>query len=104
MTIALFCGHTTETTLVDGLTRKLSALAGGAKLTKFRFRSGHWRGRLTAEFDNGTVIEKPSSYYLLYHNLYYGTPKKCMFCGDHFGYAPTSARATSGRRSTRTTR
>ncbi len=87
VTIALFCGHTTETALVDGLTRKLSALAGGATLTKFRFRSGHWRGRLTAEFDNGTVIDKPSSYYLLYHNLYYGTPKKCMFCGDHFGYA-----------------
>jgi len=86
LTIGLFCGHTTETEFVDALTEKLSGLAGGSALTRFRFRSGHWRGRLTAEYENGTVIDKPSSYYLLYHNLYYGTPKKCMFCGDHFGY------------------
>jgi len=86
LTIALFCGHTTETALVDELVKKLSAQAGGAKLTEFRFRSGHWRGQLTAKFDDGTVIERPSNYYLLYHNLYFGAPKKCMFCGDHFGY------------------
>lgn len=86
LAIALFCGHTTEPALVDALVDKLSAQAGGAKLVRFRFRTGLWRGRLVAEFDNGTVIDKPSSYYLLYHNLYFGAPKKCMFCGDHFGY------------------
>lgn len=86
LAIALFCGHTTETTLVDGLTDRLTTEAGGARLTRFRFRTGHWRGRLVAEFEDGTVLEKPSSRYLLYHNLYYGAPKKCMFCGDHFGY------------------
>jgi coenzyme F420-reducing hydrogenase beta subunit/polysaccharide pyruvyl transferase WcaK-like protein len=86
LAISLFCGHTTETTLVDALVRKLTAQAGGATLTKFRFRTGHWRGRLIAEFDDGTVIDRPAAYYLLYHNLYFGSPKKCIFCGDHFGY------------------
>lgn len=86
LAVSLFCGHTTETPLVDGLVERLSRAAGGARLQRFRFRSGHWRGRLTAEFEDGTVIEKPSSHYLLYHNLYYGAPKKCLFCGDHFGY------------------
>jgi coenzyme F420-reducing hydrogenase beta subunit/polysaccharide pyruvyl transferase WcaK-like protein len=85
--IALVCGHTTDAAFVDGVTEKLARLSGGDTLTKFRFRSGHWRGRLTAEYANGATADRPSSFYLLYHNLYYGAPKKCMFCGDHFGYA-----------------
>ncbi|HSK47721.1 MAG TPA: Coenzyme F420 hydrogenase/dehydrogenase, beta subunit C-terminal domain, partial [Coriobacteriia bacterium] len=87
VTIALFCGHTTETEFLDKLTDKLSQNAGGSKIVGFRFRKGHWRGRLSAQFADGTSVERPSAYYLLYHNLYYGTPKKCMFCGDHFGYS-----------------
>lgn len=84
--IALFCGHTTEPRFLDRLTDRLSEQAGGSELVGFRFRSGHWRGKLTAKFANGTIVERPSSYYTLYHNLYFGAPKKCMFCGDHFGY------------------
>ena len=85
--VALFCGHTTEARLIDALMDRLSDQAGGSKLTRFRFRTGPWRGRMVAEFENGTVIERPSAYYKLYQNLYFGAPKKCMFCGDHFGYA-----------------
>ncbi len=87
LAIALFCGHTSETQFVDAMTDRLAASVGGGKLETFRFRSGHWRGRLTATYDNGAVVDKPSNHYLLYHNLYFGTPKKCMFCGDHFGYS-----------------
>jgi len=84
--IALACGHTSETGLVDGIVEKLSREAKGAALTDYRFRVGHWRGRLRAEFADGTVIEKPSSYFNDFQNLYYFAPKKCVFCGDHFGY------------------
>ncbi len=84
--IALFCGHTSEPGLIDGIVDKLSAEAGGATLVAYRFRVGHWRGRLQATFDNGTVVEKSSGYYNDFQNLYYFTPKKCIFCADHFGY------------------
>ena len=87
LAVSLFCGHTIETELLDQLVDKLSAQAGGSKLRSFTFRTGTWRGHLVAEFENGAVIEKPSSYYKLYHNLSFGSPKKCMFCGDHFGYS-----------------
>ena len=86
LAVALFCGHTTETELVDQLVDRLSVGAGGSPVETFRFRSGHWRGRLTAVLADGTVVERPANHYLLYHNLYYGAPKKCMHCGDHFGY------------------
>ena len=86
-TVALFCGHTTEPRFLDRVLDRLGHDLGARTLTGFRFRRGHWRGRLTATFDDGSVIERPSAFYLLYHNLYYGTPKKCLFCGDHFGFA-----------------
>jgi polysaccharide pyruvyl transferase WcaK-like protein len=41
---------------------------------------------LRATFENGTVVEKPSSAYNLYQNLYFHSAKKCLFCGDHFAY------------------
>ena len=84
--IALFCGHASESELIDEITDRLSAQAGGAKLVGYRFRTGHWRGQLQARFDDGTVIERPSGYFNLYQNLYLCSAKKCMFCGDHFGY------------------
>ncbi|MDO8915595.1 MAG: Coenzyme F420 hydrogenase/dehydrogenase, beta subunit C-terminal domain [Coriobacteriia bacterium] len=84
--IALFCGHATTSELVDHTTARLTQRANGAKLTSFRFRIGHWRGMTRAGFDDGTVIEQPFSAYGLYQNLYYFAAKKCMFCGDHFGY------------------
>lgn len=85
--IALFCGHTSNAELVDAVVERLSREAGGAALTGFRFRSGHWRGRLTASFADGTVLERPSGVYNLYQNLYFGCARKCLSCGDHFGYA-----------------
>lgn len=76
--ISLVCGHNSQTALVDTLTSRLEKQAG-SPLRAFRFRRGHWRGRLRAEFENGSVIEKPSSYYLTYQNLYFYSLKKCFF-------------------------
>lgn len=83
--IALFCGHATTHELVDHVVDQLAKETGG-ELTSFRFRVGHWRGMMRAGFDNGAVVEKPFAYYGLYQNLYYFAAKKCMYCGDHFGY------------------
>jgi hypothetical protein len=65
----------------------IKASRGSASgLERFRFRQGHWRGRMRAEFSDGSVIERPFSEYGMYQNLYVCAAKKCMFCGDHFGY------------------
>ncbi len=83
--IALFCGHASRPELVDQVVERLSADVD-SPLSAFRFRSGHWRGVLTATFADGTVVERPFSTFGTYQNLYYASAKKCMFCGDHFGY------------------
>lgn len=84
--VSLFCGHATTHELVDSVVIGLAKEAGGGELTSFRFRVGHWRGMMRAGFDTGVVVEKPFSRYGLHQNLYYFAAKKCMFCGDHFGY------------------
>ncbi|MDY0340241.1 MAG: Coenzyme F420 hydrogenase/dehydrogenase, beta subunit C-terminal domain [Coriobacteriia bacterium] len=84
--IALFCGHASRPELIDAVTGRLQTEKRDSELTAFRFRVGHWRGRLQATFADGTVVEKPSSYYNLYQNLYVACARKCLACGDHFGY------------------
>jgi coenzyme F420 hydrogenase subunit beta len=83
--ISLFCGHATRPELVDALTERLVAEAG-SELVSFTFRTGAWRGQLRAVFADGTTVERPSSAYLLYQNLSYFVARKCLACGDHFGY------------------
>lgn len=84
--IGLVCGHNSVPALIDSTVERLEAEAG-ARLNDFQFRVGHWRGQLRATFENGTVIEKPSSYYNVYQNLFYFADRKCMHCGDHFASA-----------------
>ncbi len=84
--IALFCGHATEPRLVDALVERLAGECAGDTLTEFRFRSGHWRGAMTAGFANGACAHVPFSRYGTHQNLYRAAAKKCLFCGDHFGY------------------
>lgn len=85
--IALFCGHATTPGLVDRVVDAVTAARPAAgRLTGFRFRQGHWRGVMRATFADGTMVERPFSAYGLYQNLYYFAAKKCLFCGDHFGY------------------
>lgn len=84
-TLALACGHNSQTKLIDTITADLQNKAE-AKLTSYRFRRGHWRGELIAGFENGAEIKKPFSHFSLYQNLFFFAEKKCLFCIDHFGY------------------
>lgn len=83
--IGLVCGHISDPPLIDALTRSLEKKAG-SPLAKYVFRRGHWRGRLEAEFEDGSRVDHPYSRYGLYQNLYFWSEKKCFQCHDHFAY------------------
>ena len=85
VTISLTCGHSSQEALVDAIVSRLERRTG-ARLVGFSFRTGPWRGKLTAEFDNGVTIRKPAAWFTLYQNLHYFSEKKCLFCHNHFGY------------------
>lgn len=82
--ITLVCGHNSEPELVDRITEKLND--GHGQLTDYRFRSGHWRGELTAKYEDGAEITRPFSYFSDYRNLYMFAQTKCHHCFDHYGY------------------
>ncbi len=82
--ITLFCGHNSEPALVDGIIGKWQGKHGTPEA--FTFRSGHWRGRLSARFADGTEIDKPFSTFSDYQNLFFFAQRKCHHCFDHFGY------------------
>jgi coenzyme F420-reducing hydrogenase beta subunit len=85
LTFALVCGHNSRTGLIDKITTRLEREAG-QKLKDYRFRVGHWRGRLEADFEDGTTISKPSKFFNDYQNLFFFCERKCMACTDHYGY------------------
>jgi coenzyme F420-reducing hydrogenase beta subunit len=82
--ISLFCGHNSLPELTQLVVEKMHPPA--SKLTHFRYRQGHWRGDLLAEFDNGQVISKPFSVFSNYQNLFFFCQQKCHHCHDHCGY------------------
>jgi coenzyme F420 hydrogenase subunit beta len=86
VTIALVCGHNSRTTLIDATTAKLEKQAGLA-LRDYRFRVGHWRGQLEAEFDDGSILRKPTKVFNDYQNMFFFCERKCLSCHDHYGYA-----------------
>ena len=85
VTIALVCGHNSRTELVDRIAARLERQAG-AKLTAYRFRYGHWRGRIEATFANGRVLTPSYRTFSEYRNLFFFCERKCMACNDHYGY------------------
>lgn len=85
LTLALVCGHNSRTELIDKITSRLEREAG-KKLIDYRFRIGHWRGQLEAEFEDGSIISKPTKYFNDYQNLFFFSERKCMACHDHYGY------------------
>jgi len=85
LTFALVCGHNSRTGLIDKITTRLEREAG-QKLKDYRFKVGHWRGRLEADFEDGTTISKPSKFFNDYQNLFFFCERKCMACTDHYGY------------------
>lgn len=86
LTFALVCGHNSRYGLIDEITSRLEREAG-KKLADYRFSVGHWRGYLEAEFEDGTVLQKPSKYFKDYQNLFFFSERKCMSCYDHYGYS-----------------
>ena len=85
LTIGLLCGHSSQPELVDRLVERLEDEAN-SPIESFRFRVGHWRGRLRATFEDGKTTDAPFSTFSLYQNLYFFCDKKCLFCGDHFAF------------------
>jgi coenzyme F420-reducing hydrogenase beta subunit len=83
--ITLFCGHLSKPELTQLVVDRLRPTPE-SHLEDFRYRSGHWRGRLTAEYDEGHVVSKKFSVFSKYQNLYYFCETKCMHCYDHTGY------------------
>ncbi|MFZ3070949.1 MAG: Coenzyme F420 hydrogenase/dehydrogenase, beta subunit C-terminal domain [Anaerolineaceae bacterium] len=83
--ITLFCGHLSEPALTKFIINKLKP-DKDAVLKSFRYRFGHWRGHLMAEFTDGQVICKKFSFFSKYQNLYYFCERKCLHCYDHAGY------------------
>ena len=84
LVISLFCGHNSRPELTDMVLDKLKPQ--GAELSGFRYRQGHWRGSMRAEFEDGKTIEKPFSFFSDYQNLYFFCQQKCHHCSDHTGY------------------
>ncbi len=83
--ITLFCGHLSKPELTQLVIDRLRPTPD-SQLEDFRYRSGHWRGRLTAEYDEGHVVYKKFSAFSKYQNLYYFCETKCIHCYDHTGY------------------
>lgn len=86
VTIALVCGHNSRTPLIDAVTARLEKQAG-QPLRAYRFRIGHWRGHLEAEFADGSLLRKPTKMFNDYQNMFFFCERKCLSCHDHYGYA-----------------
>ncbi len=84
-TVSLFCFHCSQDALVDRYVSR-HAPWPGAKLERFRFKIGLWRGKTIARFENNAVLEKKFSSFGLYQNLHFFSRRKCFNCIDHFGY------------------
>jgi coenzyme F420 hydrogenase subunit beta len=84
LVITLFCGHNSEPELTDGVVRRLGR--GHGELRDFVWRYGHWRGSLSATFEDGFVTNRPFSALSDYRHLYFFAQQKCHHCFDHFGY------------------
>lgn len=84
LVITLFCGHNSEPELTDLVVKKLQP--DGKSLVDFRYRTGHWRGHLSAVYEGNQEIIKPFSFFSDYQNLYFFSERKCMHCFDQTGY------------------
>lgn len=85
LTVALVCGHNSRTELIDEVTRRIEK-ESGSEIVDYRFRVGHWRGRLEADLSDGRTISKPTKFFNDYQNLFFFSERKCMACHDHYGY------------------
>jgi coenzyme F420 hydrogenase subunit beta len=85
LTVGLFCSHNSRTELVDMVTARIER-QHGAPLQRFVFRTGHWRGRMSYELEDGTNGSQSTSNLNDYRNLSLFSERKCLSCNDHFAY------------------
>jgi coenzyme F420-reducing hydrogenase beta subunit/polysaccharide pyruvyl transferase WcaK-like protein len=83
--ITLFCGHASKKELLSEVLRRRGIRE--SEVEDFRFRVGQWRGQMRLRLRSGKTVEFPFGAYSLYQNLFFFCPRKCLFCGDHFGCA-----------------
>jgi len=83
--LSLFCGHLSTEALTNHVIRLMGPTKDAA-LVDFRYRSGHWRGKITAEFADNCIVERPFSIFSDYQNLNFFSERKCLHCFDHTGY------------------
>ena len=83
--ISLFCGHLSTKRLTKHVIDQMRPTKE-AELVDFRYRSGHWRGKLTAKFNENSIVERPFSIFSDYQNLNFFSERKCLHCFDHTGY------------------
>lgn len=83
--ITLFCGHLSTLELTAHIVDKLRP-EPDAKLVDFCYRSGHWRGQLTATYQGHDPVVRPFSAFSDYQNLHFFSARKCLHCYDHTGY------------------
>lgn len=80
----IVCGHNSEPELTEHIVRDLGK--GHGKLVDYKYRTGHWRGHLTAVYEDGAEVQRPFRYFSDYRNVYFFAQKKCHRCYDHFAY------------------
>jgi len=81
----LFCGHVSTSALTSHIIDKLRPEAC-AELSDFCYRSGHWRGQLTATYQGDKTVVRPFTIFSDYQNLHFFSERKCLHCFDHTGY------------------
>lgn len=84
-TIGLVCGHNSRTGLIDQVTSSLERKTG-SQLTDYKFRIGHWRGNIKADFADGQTLTPSTKIFNDYQNLFFFCERKCLACFDHYAY------------------
>ena len=81
--IGLWCGHTSDRSLIYDFLR---VNKGEMKnVDRFYYRRGLWRGETEVIFKSGDVMKLPfQKGYGLLQNLYIDSKKRCFSCLDHF--------------------
>lgn len=83
--ITLFCGHLSTEELTNKIIDELRP-DSDSEIKDFRYRSGHWRGKLTATYQEDQKEIRPFSVFSDYQNLHFFSERKCLHCFDHTGY------------------
>ena len=82
--IGLWCGHATESSLLETLLVRWNIDVTAVET--FKYRTGKWRGRTKFFYEGGAFKEVHfSKGYGLYQNMYADCASRCFSCTDHFG-------------------